>query len=149
MWKIVKEMRISDHLTCLLGSLYVGQEATVRTRTTDWFKIKKGVWLGCILLLCLFKLYVDYVLAKSTPWAIASQAPLPMGFPRQEYWSGKPFHSPGDLPNPWIKSRSPALQADSLLFEPSGKPKHYMDIVKWNLNCKNKCSFILFVCKII
>ena len=105
MWKIVKEMRISDHLTCLLGSLYVGQEATVRTRTTDWFKIKKGVWLGCILLLCLFKLYVDYVLAKSTPWAIASQAPLPMGFPRQEYWSGLPFTSPGDLPHTGIKPK--------------------------------------------
>ena len=43
LWKILKEMEVSDHLTCLLRSLYVGQEATVRTRTTDWFKIKKGV----------------------------------------------------------------------------------------------------------
>ena len=53
---------------------------------------------------------------------IAHQAPLSMGFSRQEYWSGLPFPSPGDLPNPGIKPGSPALQADSLLSEPSGKP---------------------------
>ena len=50
-----------------------------------------------------------------TPWAVACQAPLSMGSSRQEYWSGLPFPSPGDLPNPVIKHRSPALQADSLL----------------------------------
>ena len=81
LWKIVKEMGISDHLTCLLRSLYVGQEATVRTRT-NWFKIKKGVWSGCVLSLCLFNLYVECVHAKSTPWTVASQAPLSLGFPR-------------------------------------------------------------------
>ena len=48
-----------------------------------------------------------------TPWTVAHQAPLPMGFPRQEYWSGLPFPSPGDLPDPGIKPVSPALQADS------------------------------------
>ena len=53
---------------------------------------------------------------------IASQALLSIGFPRQEYWSGLPFPSPGDLPNQGIKPRSPALQADSLLSEPPGKP---------------------------
>ena len=53
-----------------------------------------------------------------TPWAVAHQAPLSMGFPRQEYWSWLPFPSPGDLPNPGIKPRPPALQADSLLTEP-------------------------------
>ena len=47
---------------------------------------------------------------------------MSMGFSRQEYWSGLPFPSPGDLPNPWIEPRSPALQADSLLSEPPGKP---------------------------
>ena len=50
-----------------------------------------------------------------TPWTVAHQAPLFMGFPRQECWSGLPFPSPGDLPNPGIEPRSPALQADSLL----------------------------------
>ena len=54
--------------------------------------------------------------------AIACQAPLSMGFPRQEYWSGLPFPPLGDLPNPGIKAKSPALQADSLLSEPPGKP---------------------------
>ena len=53
----------------------------------------------------------------ATPWTLACQAPLSMGFYRQEYWSGLPFPSPGDLPNPGIKPRSPALQADSLPTE--------------------------------
>ena len=55
-------------------------------------------------------------------WAVAYQAPLSMGFSRQEYWNGLPFPSPGDLPNPGIDPRSPALQADALTSEPSGKP---------------------------
>ena len=58
----------------------------------------------------------------ATPWTVAHQAPLSMGFSRQEYWSGLPFPSPGDLPNPGIKPRSPALQADSLPTELQGKP---------------------------
>ena len=57
----------------------------------------------------------------ATPWTIAYQAPLSMGFSRQEYWSGLPFPSPGDLPDPGIKPRSPALQADTLPSEPPGK----------------------------
>ena len=57
-----------------------------------------------------------------TPRTVALQAPLHMGFSRQEYWSGLPFPSPGDLPNPGIEPGSPALQADSLLTEPPGKP---------------------------
>ena len=58
----------------------------------------------------------------ATPWSVARQAPLSMGFSRQEYWSGLPFPSPGDLPNPGIKPWSPALQADSLPTELPGKP---------------------------
>ena len=58
-----------------------------------------------------------------TPWAVAHQAPLSMGFSKQEYWSGLPFPAPGDLPDPGIKPRSPALQAVSLLSELPGKPK--------------------------
>ena len=57
-----------------------------------------------------------------TPWTVAYQAPLSMGFSRQEYWSGLPFPSPGDLPDPGIKLKSPALQTDSLQSEPSRKP---------------------------
>ena len=59
-----------------------------------------------------------------TPQTVTNQALLPMKFPRQEYWSGLPCPSLGDLPNPGIKPRSPALQADSLATEPSGKPKN-------------------------
>ena len=55
-------------------------------------------------------------------WTVAYQAPLSMGFSRQEYWSGLPFPSPADLPNPAIKHRSPPLQADSLPSEPPEKP---------------------------
>ena len=60
-WKILKEMVIPDHLTCLLGNLYAGQEATVRTGcgTTDWLQIRKGVCQGCILSPCLFNLYAE------------------------------------------------------------------------------------------
>ena len=62
-WKILKEMGIPDHLTCLLRNLYAGQEATVRTGhgTTDWFQIGKGVRQGCILSPCLFNFYADYI----------------------------------------------------------------------------------------
>ena len=58
LWKILKEMGVADHLTCLLRNLYAGQEAIVRTghRTTDWFQIGKGVCQGCIWLPCLFNL---------------------------------------------------------------------------------------------
>ena len=64
-----------------------------------------------------------------TPWTIARQAPLSMGIFRQEYWSGLPFAPPADLPNPGIELASPvspALQADSLPAEPSGKPHSYL-----------------------
>ena len=61
-------------------------------------------------------------LTLATPWTVACQAPLSMRFLRQEYWSGLPFPSPGDLPNPGIEPSSPALQADSLPTELQGKP---------------------------
>ena len=62
---------------------------------------------------------------SATPWTVAHQAPLPVGFPRQELRSGLPFPSPGDLPNPGIEPGSPALQADILPSEPPGKPYLY------------------------
>ena len=67
LWKILKEMGIPDHLTCLLGNLYAGQEATVRTGhgTTDWFQIERGVCQGCILSPCLFKLHADYIMRNA------------------------------------------------------------------------------------
>ena len=64
LWKILKEMGIPDQLSCLLRNLYASQEATVRTgcKTTDWFKIGKGVLQGYILSLCLFNLYAEYII---------------------------------------------------------------------------------------
>ena len=67
LWKILKEMGISDHLSCLLRILYVSQDARVRTtyETINWFKIGKGVHQGCILSLCLFNLYAEYLMQNA------------------------------------------------------------------------------------
>ena len=67
MWKILKEMGIPNHLTCLLRNLRAGQEVTVRTGhgTTDWFQTGKGVCQGCVLLPCLFNLYAEYIMRNA------------------------------------------------------------------------------------
>ena len=67
LWKILKEMGISDHVTCLLRNLYAGQEATVTTGrgTTDWFQIGKGVPQGCILSPCLFNFYAECIMRNA------------------------------------------------------------------------------------
>ena len=67
LWEILKEMGIPDHLTCLLGNLYAGQEATVKTGhgKIDWFQIKKGVHQGCILSPCLFNLHTEYIMQNA------------------------------------------------------------------------------------
>ena len=67
LWKILKEMGLPDHLTCLLRNLYAGQEAAVRTGhgTTDWFQIRKGVQQGCILSPRLFNLYAEYIMQNA------------------------------------------------------------------------------------
>ena len=67
LWKILKEMGIPDHLTCLLRNLYAGQEATVRTGhgTANWFQIRKGVCQGCILSPCLFNFYAEYIMRNA------------------------------------------------------------------------------------
>ena len=75
--------------------------AVLQARILEWVKVKS---------LSRVRLFV-------TPWTVAPQAPLSMGFLRQEYWSGLPFPSPGDLPNPGIEPRSSALQEDSLPTE--------------------------------
>ena len=66
-WKILKEMGIPEHLTCLLRNLYAGQEAIVRTGhgTIDWFQVGKGVCQGCILSPCLFNLYAEYIMRNA------------------------------------------------------------------------------------
>ena len=69
-----------------------------------------------------------------SPWTVAHQAPLSMGFSRPEYWSGLPFPSPGHLPNSGIEPGSPELQADSLLSEPPGKSLKYLMLCKCYVN---------------
>ena len=88
-----------------------------------WFCIVSSVMLS-----------LSRVQLFAIPWTVVRQAPLSMGVFRQEYWSGLPFPSPEDLPNPGIEPRSPALQADSLPFEPQGSPlildKHNLFSIK-------------------
>ena len=88
------------------------------------------------------------------PWTVAHQCPLSMGFSRQEYWSGLPFPSPGDLPDPRIKPGSHALQADSLPSEPSGKQEtvtlgksptvHYSKIIPVSLGSFSRWQIIRY-----
>ena len=68
LWKILKEMGIPDHLTCLLRNLHAGQEGTVRTGhgTMDWFKIGKGIYQGCMLSPCLFNFFAEYIMRNAT-----------------------------------------------------------------------------------
>ena len=82
----------------------------------------------CIIFLCIYvhTQSLSHVQLFVTPWTIAHQAPLSMGFPRQEYWRGLPFPSPGDLPNPGSEPSSPALSGGFFTTEPSGKPHVYM-----------------------
>ena len=79
-----------------------------------WFILLHSIYI----LLCVGARSVSHVQLFVTPWTVARQAPPSMGFSRQEYWSGLPFPSRGDLPDPGIKPRSPAFQADTLTSEP-------------------------------
>ena len=101
-----------------------------------WDSPGKNTGVGCHCLLQCMKVKVkslSRVRLFATPWTAAHQAPPSMGFSRQEYWSGLPFPSPGDVPDPGIEARSPALQADALTSEPERFPL-------WDtatLNCLN------------
>ena len=94
-----------------------------RARVLEWGAIAFSgicpyIYLNRLLLFRCFRRVQLFV----TPWTVAHQAPLSMGFSRQEYWSGQPFPSLGALPDPGIEPWSPALQVDFLLSEPRGKP---------------------------
>ena len=78
----------------------------------------------------------------ATSWRVAYQAPPSVGFSRQEYWSGLPFPSPGDLPNPGVEPRSPALEVDALTFEPPGKSIK-QEVQLLSLPCRRKEDFLL------
>ena len=100
----------------------------LQARTLDWVAIsfsKAWKWKVKVKSLSCVWLFV-------TPWTTAYQAPLSMGFSRQEYWSGLPFPSPRDLPDPEIEPRSSALQADALPSEPPGKGQFIKrDLLIW------------------
>ena len=81
---------------------------------------------------------LSHVQLFATPWIVAYQAPPSMGFSRQGYWSGLPFPSPGDLPDPGIEPGSPALQADALTSQPPGKPHMYKEPSKLNTQSSRK-----------
>ena len=127
LWKILKEMGIPDHLTCLLRNPYTGQEATVRTRhgTTDWFQIGKGVHQHCILSPCLFNLYAEFssvqllshVWLFVTPWITAHPASLSITNSRSlpklmSHWAGDAIH---------LSSVSP----------PAFSLSQHQDLLKW------------------
>jgi len=82
-----------------------------------------------------------------TPWTVTCQAPLSMEFSRPGYWSGLPFPSPGDLPNPGIKPMSPTLQVDSLPAEPQGKPKYVCLFYYCYVKSLSNCLFFSFYLK--
>ena len=77
-----------------------------------------------------------------TPWTVARQAPLSLGFPRQEYWSGLPFPSPGDLPEPGIKPEAPALAADSLPLSHQGSPCMFYVLCAQSFSCVQLFAFL-------
>ena len=114
----------------------------LQARTLEWVAISfSNAWKWKVKVKSLSR-----VRPSVTPWTAAFQAPLSMGFSRQEYWSGLPLPSPGDLPNPGIKPGSAALQADSLPSEPPGKPQnsYLLDLIWcWGTEAR-VCSTILF-----
>ena len=96
---------------------------------------------------------LSHVQLFATPWTVAHQTPLSMGFSRQEYWSGLPFPSPGDLPNPGIKPRSPTLQVDASTSEPPGKqpysrppPTHANPRLCWKLLETHRQVWVSLLC---
>ena len=90
---------------------------------------------------------LSHVQLSVTPWTLGHQAPLSMGFSRQKYWSGLPFPSPGDLPDPGIKPRSSALQAAPLLSEPPGKFETISGFRNdYGMHSINNCIYLFLNC---
>ena len=110
---VLARLRRSWNTCILLVGIQNGEarQKTVQSRSSRWS--------------------LSHVQLFATQWTVTCQAPLSMGFSRQEYWSGLPFPSPEDFPNPGIEPGSPALQADSLPFEPQGSPKNVQKFQKY------------------
>ena len=118
--------RAGDLTHVIGGALVMGRGDGQSPRAGD---------LTCTLLLSLSRVRLFV-----TPWTVARQAPPSKGFSRQEIWNGLPFPSPGDPPDPGIKHRSPASQADSVLAEPSGNIQNFTSVLllpQWTLSPHN------------
>ena len=115
----LKEVKTYLHKsTCiwmLVAALFIITKTEINHQSSVGEQVHKLQYIQIVKSLICVRLF-------ATPWTGAHQAPPSMGFSRQEYWSGLPFPSPGDLPDPGIEPRSPALQADALTSEPPGKP---------------------------
>ena len=117
-------MKVENKLEFVLGQLCSGPWTAFPSRYSYllWQDPSKG-HLGSPAFADVCAKSLSHVQCFVTLWTVAHQAPLSIGFSRQEYWSGFSCPPSGDFPNPGIKPRSPALQADSLLSEPPGKPQ--------------------------
>ena len=113
-----------------------------------WHACKGVFWKMCVCVcLCVFRCF-SHVWLFETPRTVAHQAPMSMGFSRQEYWSGLPFPSPGNLPDPGIELGSPAWQADSLLSEPPEKAsKLNSDSNRTNSLCFSSSPVLFLLCR--
>ena len=105
-----------------MGSQRVGHDWATELNWTEVIEPRNSMPLLQLFIFLGGGLVTKLCPTLATPWTVACQAPLTMGFSRQEYWSELPFPSPGHLPNPGIEPESPALQADSLPTELRGKP---------------------------
>ena len=123
-----KELNFSSYNLYLNKHIKIIYNLSAQLRVTEW--------LQRFCFLCFFFFFISDISVScslmsdsfATPWTVARQAPLSMKFSWQEYWSGQPFPSPGNLPNPRIEPRSPAFLADSLSSQPPGKhfSTHYI-----------------------
>ena len=123
---------------CSWLSVSVGGSTLAESTNHEW---EAGIWRASYNDLSMCAVLRHSVMSDSeTSWTVAHQAPLSMGFSRQEYWSGLPYPSPRNLPNPGIEPKSPMLQADSSLSEPSGKPVTSLIPIKARLFRCNCCT---------
>ena len=105
-----------------LGKKRVGHDLETKQQQQKENKAKRGVIVFYILSEMYYCLVAKLCLTLLSPWIVARQPPLFVVFPKQEYWSGSPFPSPGDLLDPWIRLASPAWQVDSLHLSHLGSP---------------------------